>query len=86
MLWRITTQESYQMTEQEALDALAVAEKELVEAKANLVKARRFILDAESKVIETKLTRDRAKETLRVVHNQQVRPGIEYALFDDEDS
>lgn len=58
------------MTENDILTLLATAEKELVEAKANLTKARRAVTDAESKVIETKLNRDRAKESLRVFRNR----------------
>jgi hypothetical protein len=74
------------MTEQDMLALLTAAEKDLAEAKVNLTKARRAVTDAESKVIETKLNRDRAKEALRVFRNQQVIPGADYALFDDEDS
>lgn len=58
------------MTEQEVVAALATAEKELVEAKTNLTKARRAVTEAESQVIETKLNRDRAKEALRVFRNR----------------
>jgi hypothetical protein len=70
------------MTEQEALDILATAERELIGAKANLVKARRTLTDAESLLIETKLTRDRAKEALRVFRN--TTPKYEPSKRDEE--
>ena len=65
------------MTENDMLDLLTHAEKEVVEAKNNLTKAQRAVTDAESKVIEAKINRDRAKEALRVFRNRSPKQVME---------
>ena len=74
------------MTEQEMLNELAEADKELHDAKRLLADARRRWTEAETTVINAKLHKDRIAEKLRIFRAQQVVPGEDYALYDDEDS
>jgi len=57
------------MTEQEVTDALALTASAVEEAKANLLKTKWAVIDAETRLIEAKITHDRAKEALRVYKN-----------------
>lgn len=56
-------------SEQELLNKLAEAEKELHDARNSLADAKRKWTDAETNVISAKLHRDRVKEELRVHRN-----------------
>lgn len=56
-------------SENELLDKLAEAEKELHEARSRLAEAKKRWTDAETGVISAKLNRDRVKEELRVHRN-----------------
>lgn len=53
-------------TEQELMNGLAEAEKELHDAKRALAEAKKRWTDAETNVISAKLKKDRIKEELRV--------------------
>lgn len=72
--------------EQELLDSLAEVEKELNEARRLLSDAKKRWTEAESKVIDAKLRKEKLAEALRVLRAQQVIEGEDYALYDDEDS
>ncbi len=74
------------MTEQEILDELSEADKELQDARNLLAAAKRRLLDTETRVIDAKLHREKIAESLRVFRAQKVIPGEDYALYDDEDS
>jgi hypothetical protein len=57
------------MTEQEIIEKLALADKEVQDAKKALADARRRWTDAETNLISAKLHWERTKEELRVHRN-----------------
>jgi hypothetical protein len=60
-------------TEQEILTKLSDAERDYKEACDRLVECKKKWTEAETLVIETKLQRDRIKESLRVHRNTTVK-------------
>ena len=61
------------MTEQELIDKLADADREVVDAKKALAEAKKRWTDAETDLISAKISRDRIKEQLRVHRNVTVK-------------
>lgn len=61
------------MTEQELINKLAEAEREVVDAKKALAEAKKRWTDAETNLITAKINRDRTKESLRVYRNVTVK-------------
>jgi hypothetical protein len=57
------------VTEQELINNLEEADREVVDAKKVLAEAKKRWTDAETDLIGAKINRDRAKETLRVYRN-----------------
>lgn len=68
------------MTEQEIINRLADAEREVVDAKKALAEAKRRWTDAETDLISAKIARDRIKEELRV--HRKTTPRYEPSLRD----
>jgi hypothetical protein len=63
------------MTEQELIDKLAEAEREILATKKALAEAKKRWTDIETTLISAKINRDRIKEALRVY--RKTTPGYE---------
>ena len=61
------------MTEQELINKLAEADREVTDAKKALAEAKKRWTDAETNLISAKINRDRIKEDLRVYRRTTVR-------------
>lgn len=61
------------MTEQELINKLAEADREVIDAKKALAEAKKRWTDAETNLISAKINRDRIKEDLRVYRRITVR-------------
>ena len=70
--------------EQELMAQLQEANTTLQYARTALADAKRKWVEAETHVINAKLTVEKITEALRVVKSQQVVPDEKYDLYDDE--
>lgn len=70
--------------EQELMAELKEANTTLQYARAALAEAKRKYTEAETILINAKLTVEKITESLRVIRNQQVVPDMKYDLYDDE--
>lgn len=68
------------MTEQELIDKLAEADREVTDAKKALAEAKKRWTDTETNLISAKINRDRIRESLRV--HRSITPRYEPDLRD----